>query len=187
MEEIRILRGEKRREIEQNIAAVFVGGREFGRRQNRMLLKRKREGSDRLRRRHNQPSRSRPQLQFLLPCSLFLRPLSPTPQGELQFRINFNFLLSTSPYYSKFWFIFLQQRNFLVTIGEDEQISPQQSSMCLKVFDLDKMHQPEATSTSTSSATPDCIGILRIFTNQFPQAKVLFIYVVFLCVCVCLS
>lgn len=72
-----------------------------------------------------------------------------------------------------------------MTIGEDEQISPQQSSMCLKVFDLDKMHQPEATSTSTSSATPDCIGILRIFTNQFPQAKVLFIYIVFLCVCVC--
>ncbi|XP_021632380.1 vacuolar protein-sorting-associated protein 11 homolog isoform X2 [Manihot esculenta] len=60
-----------------------------------------------------------------------------------------------------------QQRNFLVTIGEDEQISPQQSAFCLKVFDLDKM-QPEGTSSSV----PDCIGILRIFTNQFPQAKI---------------
>ncbi|KAG8642183.1 vacuolar protein-sorting-associated protein 11 homolog [Manihot esculenta] len=61
----------------------------------------------------------------------------------------------------------LKQRNFLVTVGEDEQISPQQSAMCLKVFDLDKM-QPEGTSSSI----PDCIGILRIFTNQFPQAKI---------------
>jgi hypothetical protein len=39
--------------------------------------------------------------------------------------------------------------------------------MCLKVFDLDKM-QPEGSSTTS----PDCIGILRIFTNQFPEAKV---------------
>ncbi|XP_021274315.1 vacuolar protein-sorting-associated protein 11 homolog [Herrania umbratica] len=61
----------------------------------------------------------------------------------------------------------LKQRNFLVSIGEDEQISPQQSGMCLKVFDLDKM-QPEGSSTTS----PDCIGILRIFTNQFPQAKI---------------
>ncbi|GLU08050.1 hypothetical protein SLE2022_249790 [Rubroshorea leprosula] len=61
----------------------------------------------------------------------------------------------------------LKQRNFLVTVGEDEQISPQQSAMCLKVFDLDKM-EPEGTSM----ITPDCIGILRIFTNQFPQAKI---------------
>lgn len=68
---------------------------------------------------------------------------------------------------SLFSFGMYQQRNFLVTVGEDEQISPQQSAMCLKVFDLDKM-QPEGTSSSI----PDCIGILRIFTNQFPQAKV---------------
>ncbi|KAE8010746.1 hypothetical protein FH972_007084 [Carpinus fangiana] len=61
----------------------------------------------------------------------------------------------------------LKQRNFLVTVGEDEQISPQQSAMCLKVFDLDKM-QPEGSSTTS----PDCIGILRIFTNQFPEAKI---------------
>ncbi|XVE78322.1 hypothetical protein DITRI_Ditri13aG0135400 [Diplodiscus trichospermus] len=61
----------------------------------------------------------------------------------------------------------LKQRNFLVSIGEDEQISPQQSGMCLKVFDLDKM-EPEGSSTTG----PDCIGILRIFTNQFPQAKI---------------
>lgn len=61
----------------------------------------------------------------------------------------------------------LKQRNFLVTIGEDEQVSPQHSAMCLKVFDLDKM-EPEGTSTTS----PDCIGILRIFTNQFPEAKI---------------
>lgn len=60
-----------------------------------------------------------------------------------------------------------QQRNFLITVGEDEQISPQLSAMCLKVFDLDKM-QPEGSSTTS----PDCIQILRIFTNQFPEAKV---------------
>ena len=39
--------------------------------------------------------------------------------------------------------------------------------MCLKVFDLDK-----AQEESTSSSAPECIGILRIFTNQFPEAKV---------------
>ncbi|XP_015898778.3 vacuolar protein-sorting-associated protein 11 homolog [Ziziphus jujuba] len=61
----------------------------------------------------------------------------------------------------------LKQRNFLVTIGEDEQIAPQQSAMCLKVFDLDRM-EPEGSSSSS----PDCIGILRIFTNQFPEAKI---------------
>ncbi|KAJ0230048.1 Vacuolar protein-sorting-associated protein 11 [Hirschfeldia incana] len=61
----------------------------------------------------------------------------------------------------------LKQRNFLVTVGEDEQISPQQSGMCLKVFDLDK-----AQEESTSSSAPECIGILRIFTNQFPEAKI---------------
>ncbi|XWS75875.1 hypothetical protein CRYUN_Cryun01aG0129300 [Craigia yunnanensis] len=61
----------------------------------------------------------------------------------------------------------LKQRNLLVSIGEDEQISPQQSGMCLKVFDLDKM-QPEGSSTTS----PDCIGILRIFTSQFRQAKI---------------
>lgn len=61
----------------------------------------------------------------------------------------------------------LKQRNFLVTVGEDEQISPQQSAMCLKVFDLDRM-EPEGSS----SVSPDCIGIMRIFTNQFPEAKI---------------
>ncbi|CAK9133372.1 unnamed protein product [Ilex paraguariensis] len=65
----------------------------------------------------------------------------------------------------------LKQRNFLLTIGEDEQISPQLSPLCLKVFDLDKM-QPEGTGTSTSTSSPDCIQILRIFTNQFPEAKI---------------
>lgn len=52
-------------------------------------------------------------------------------------------------------------------MGEDEQISPQLSSMCLKVFDLDKM-QPEGSSTSS----PECVQILRIFTNQYPEAKI---------------
>ncbi|XP_077221969.1 vacuolar protein sorting 11 [Tasmannia lanceolata] len=61
----------------------------------------------------------------------------------------------------------LKQRNFLVTVGEDEQTSPQSSPICLKVFDLDKM-QPESSSTNT----PVCIQILRVFTNQFPEAKI---------------
>lgn len=61
----------------------------------------------------------------------------------------------------------LKQRNFLVTVGEDERVSPQLSAMCLKVFDMDKM-QPESSSTTS----PDCIQILRIFTNQFPEAKI---------------
>ncbi|XP_058070687.1 vacuolar protein-sorting-associated protein 11 homolog [Magnolia sinica] len=66
--------------------------------------------------------------------------------------------------------IFLQQlklRNFLVTVGEDEQTSPQLSPICLKVFDLDKT-QPESSSTTS----PVCIQILRVFTNQFPEAKI---------------
>lgn len=61
----------------------------------------------------------------------------------------------------------LKQRNFLVTVGEDEQASPQLSPSCLKVFDLDKM-QTEGSSTTG----PECIQILRIFTNQFPEAKI---------------
>ncbi|XP_004241840.1 vacuolar protein-sorting-associated protein 11 homolog [Solanum lycopersicum] len=61
----------------------------------------------------------------------------------------------------------LKQRNFLVTVGEDEQIASQPPAVCLKIFDLDKM-EPEGTSTSS----PDCIQILRVFTNQFPEAKI---------------
>lgn len=61
----------------------------------------------------------------------------------------------------------LKQRNFLVTVGEDEQMASQPPAVCLKIFDLDKM-EPEGTSTSS----PDCIQILRIFTNQFPEAKI---------------
>ncbi|CAA3028221.1 vacuolar -sorting-associated 11 homolog [Olea europaea subsp. europaea] len=61
----------------------------------------------------------------------------------------------------------LKQRNFLVTVGEDEQISLQQSGTCLKVFDLAKM-QDEGSSTSS----PECVQILRVFTNQFPEAKI---------------
>ncbi|KAG6509672.1 vacuolar protein-sorting-associated protein 11 homolog [Zingiber officinale] len=61
----------------------------------------------------------------------------------------------------------LKQRNFLVTVGEDEQVSPQLPSICLKVFDLDKM-QPEGSSTTS----PFCVQIVRIFTNQFPEAKI---------------
>lgn len=58
-----------------------------------------------------------------------------------------------------------------MTVGEDEQLSPQQSATCLKVFDLDRMQ-----SEGSSSVSPDCIGILRIFTNQFPKAKVVSLY-----------
>ncbi|OWM75442.1 hypothetical protein CDL15_Pgr021606 [Punica granatum] len=61
----------------------------------------------------------------------------------------------------------LKQRNFVVTVGEDERLSPQQSALCLKVFDLDKMQEE-----GSSSVSPNCIGILRIFTNQFPEAKI---------------
>ena len=39
--------------------------------------------------------------------------------------------------------------------------------MCLNVFDLDKM-QSEGSSTTG----PTCIQILRIFTSQFPEAKI---------------
>lgn len=54
-----------------------------------------------------------------------------------------------------------------MTVGEDEQLSPQSSVLCLKIFDFDKT-QEEGPSTST----PECVQILRIFTNQFPEAKV---------------
>lgn len=70
-------------------------------------------------------------------------------------------------YYQFLHSLMNQQRNFLVTIGEDDQVAPQQSTLCLKVFDLDKM-QDEGSSTTN----PECVGILRIFTNQFPKAKV---------------
>ncbi|KAE9622253.1 putative transcription factor WD40-like family [Lupinus albus] len=80
----------------------------------------------------------------------------------------FNFNYAFQPHSSSVLFLQqLKQRNFLVTIGEDEQLTPQQSALCLKVFDLDKM---QAESSSTTS--PDCVGILRIFTNQFPEAKI---------------
>ncbi|CAN6574127.1 unnamed protein product [Malus baccata var. baccata] len=102
----------------------------------RLLLTRLREGGDRLRRRHRRLSPPRPHFGFGFQAHstsvLFLRQLKN------------------------------QQRNGLVTIGEDEQITPQQSAMCLKVFD----------GTSSSTTSPDCVGILRIFTNQFPEAKV---------------
>ncbi|XP_072981582.1 vacuolar protein-sorting-associated protein 11 homolog [Typha angustifolia] len=61
----------------------------------------------------------------------------------------------------------LKQRNFLMTVGDDEQISSQTSSMCLKVFDLDKVQEE-----SSSTTTPFCTQILRIFTNQYPEAKI---------------
>ncbi|KAL0445249.1 UNVERIFIED_CONTAM: Vacuolar protein-sorting-associated protein 11 [Sesamum latifolium] len=61
----------------------------------------------------------------------------------------------------------LKQRNCLVTVGEDEQMPPQQAAAFLKVFDLDK-RQEEGSSASR----PECVQILRIFTNQFPEAKI---------------
>lgn len=54
-----------------------------------------------------------------------------------------------------------------MTIGGDEETSLQASSTCLKIFDLDKM-QPEGSSMTS----PICIQTLRIFTNQFPEAKI---------------
>ncbi|KAL6570476.1 Vacuolar protein sorting-associated protein 11 [Orobanche gracilis] len=62
----------------------------------------------------------------------------------------------------------LKQRNFLVTVGEDEQMPPQQAAVCLKVFDLDKRHEEGSAASS-----PECVQILRIFTNQFPEAKIM--------------
>ncbi|KAL6960499.1 Vacuolar protein sorting-associated protein 11 [Sarracenia purpurea var. burkii] len=79
-------------------------------------------------------------------------------------KFNYGFQAHSS---SVFFLQQLKQRNFLVTVGEDEQISPQLSSMCLKVFDLDKM-QPEGSSM----LSPECVQILRIFTNQYPEAKI---------------
>ncbi|XP_011100628.1 vacuolar protein-sorting-associated protein 11 homolog [Sesamum indicum] len=61
----------------------------------------------------------------------------------------------------------LKQRNCLVTVGEDEQMPPQQAAVFLKVYDLDK-RQEEGSSASR----PECVQILRIFTNQFPEAKI---------------
>ncbi|XP_078157750.1 vacuolar protein sorting 11 [Carex rostrata] len=61
----------------------------------------------------------------------------------------------------------LKQKNILVTVGDDKQPSSQQSSICLKVFDLDKVQEE-----GSSSSTPFCVQILRIFTSQFPEAKI---------------
>ncbi|OAY83369.1 vacuolar protein-sorting-associated protein 11 homolog [Ananas comosus] len=61
----------------------------------------------------------------------------------------------------------LKQKNCLVTIGDDDQMSSQPSSVCLKLFDLDKVQEE-----GSSSAAPFCVQILRIFTNQFPEAKI---------------
>ncbi|XP_068336418.1 uncharacterized protein [Pyrus communis] len=108
--------------------------------QSRLLLKRLRECGDRLRRRHRRLS-------------------PPRPHFGIGFQSH-----STSVLFLRQ----LKQRNGWVTIGEDEQITPQQSAMCLKVFDLDRMQSDGMSSSVTS---PDCVGILRIFTNQFPEAK----------------
>ncbi|KAL3525158.1 hypothetical protein ACH5RR_013530 [Cinchona calisaya] len=67
----------------------------------------------------------------------------------------------------------LKQRNYLVTVGEDEQLSSQFSAVCMKIFDLDKMQkQHEDAEEGPSTSTPDCVQILRIFTNQFSEAKI---------------
>lgn len=71
-----------------------------------------------------------------------------------------------------------QQRNYLITIGEDERSSPLISPICLKIFDLDKTE-----AESSSAHGPVCVQILRIFTNQYPEAKVFlffFLYFVFI-------
>ncbi|VFQ96102.1 unnamed protein product [Cuscuta campestris] len=80
--------------------------------------------------------------------------------------LKFNY--SFQAHYSSVLFLHqLKQRNFLLTVGVDEQISPQASATCLKVFDLDKTQEE-----GSSASTPDCVQILRIFTNQFPEAKI---------------
>ncbi|EPS69698.1 hypothetical protein M569_05068, partial [Genlisea aurea] len=69
--------------------------------------------------------------------------------------------------FSVFFLHQLKQCNFLLTVGEDKKIPQEQSTICLKIFDLDK-RQDEGSSSSG----PECIQILRIFTTQFPEAKV---------------
>ncbi|KAL1805594.1 hypothetical protein ACET3Z_028662 [Daucus carota] len=81
------------------------------------------------------------------------------------FKYNYGFQAHTS---SVLFLQHLKQRNFLVTIGEDEEISSRLPVVCLKVFDLDKPLNAEGPSTSSL----DCIQILRIFTKQFREAKV---------------
>lgn len=81
------------------------------------------------------------------------------------FKFNYGFQAHTS---SVVYLHHLKQRNFLVTVGEDEEISLQKLSFVLKVFDLDKTLLPEGPSTSS----PECIQILRIFTDDFPEAKI---------------
>ena len=58
-----------------------------------------------------------------------------------------------------------------MTVGEDEQLSPQFSAVCMKIFDLDKVQQ-QHEEEGPSTFSPDCVQILRIFTNQFPESKV---------------
>lgn len=60
----------------------------------------------------------------------------------------------------------LKQKNSLITIGKDKELTPPQSPVCLKLFDLDKK-QDEGTSTSN----PEC-QILRIFMDKFPEAEI---------------
>ncbi|KAL8135021.1 hypothetical protein AgCh_009886 [Apium graveolens] len=81
------------------------------------------------------------------------------------FKYNYGFQAHTS---SVLFLQHLKQRNFLVTVGEDEEISSKLPVVCLKVFDLDKPPNPEGPSTSSL----DCIQILRIFTKQFREAKI---------------
>ncbi|WOG98850.1 hypothetical protein DCAR_0418196 [Daucus carota subsp. sativus] len=81
------------------------------------------------------------------------------------FKFNYGFQAHTA---SVLHLHLLKQRNFLVTVGEDEEVSLQKLSFVLKVFDLDKTLLPEGPSTSS----PECIQILRIFTDDFPEAKI---------------
>lgn len=82
---------------------------------------------------------------------------------DRSFKLSFSFQAHSS---SVLYLQQLKQRNYLVTIGDDEETS-QLSPLCLKVFDLDKM-QPEGSSTTS----PVCIQTLNVFTNQFPEGKI---------------
>lgn len=55
----------------------------------------------------------------------------------------------------------------LITVGEDEAMPL--PTVNLKIFDLDKV-QSEGSSTSS----PLCVRTLPVFTDKFPEAKVLF-------------
>lgn len=78
-----------------------------------------------------------------------------------------NFWMQSS--FSEICCVLEQQRNMLVSVGEDDTSTPRVTAMHLKMWDLDKM-QPEGSSTTG----PACVRSLKIFAPKFPEAKVSF-------------